>query len=99
MLTQLLDALDETGRWALLKLITGALRVGVSARLAKQAVAELGGHKANDIEDLWHGLTPPYLDLFAWLEGREATPEARAIPPPSVRPCSPTPSPTRIWRR
>ncbi len=74
VLTQLLNALDETGRWALLKLITGALRVGVSARLAKQAVADLGGHKANDIEDLWHGLTPPYLDLFAWLEGREDRP-------------------------
>jgi ATP-dependent DNA ligase len=74
ILAHLLDTLDETGRWALLKLITGALRVGVSARLAKQAVAELGGHSANDIEDLWHGLTPPYLDLFAWLEGREERP-------------------------
>ena len=38
-----LDALDETGRWALLKLITRELRVGVSARLAKTAVAQLGG--------------------------------------------------------
>ncbi len=75
VLARLLDALDETGRWALLKLITGALRVGVSARLAKQAVAELGGYSANDIEDLWHGLAPPYLDLFAWLEGREARPD------------------------
>ncbi len=65
VLARLLDALDETGRWALLKLITGALRVGVSARLAKQAVAELGGYDANAIEDLWHGLAPPYLDLFA----------------------------------
>src|SRR6476620_7239310 len=37
-----LDALDETGRWALLKLVTGALRIGVSARLAKTAVAALG---------------------------------------------------------
>src|SRR5262245_42998388 len=36
-----LDQLDATGRWALLKLLTGALRVGVSARLAKAAVAEL----------------------------------------------------------
>ena len=35
-------SLDETGRWALLKLITGALRIGVSARLAKTAVAALG---------------------------------------------------------
>ena len=34
-----LDRLDETGRWALLKLITGALRVGVSAPLAQTAVA------------------------------------------------------------
>jgi len=30
-----LDALDATGRWALLKLVTGSLRIGVSARLAK----------------------------------------------------------------
>ncbi len=74
VLAELLDGLDETGRWALLKLITGAMRIGASARLAKQAAAELGGKSANDIEDLWHGLTPPYLDLFAWLEGREPRP-------------------------
>jgi DNA ligase-1 len=70
-----LDALDETGRWALLKLITGSLRVGVSARLAKTAVADLGGRTPNEIEDVWHGLAPPYLDLFAWLEGREDRPD------------------------
>src|SRR3954451_3327294 len=34
-----LDALDADGRWALLKLMTGALRVGLSARLAKTAAA------------------------------------------------------------
>src|SRR5215471_9946028 len=34
-LAQWLDELDETGRWALLKLVTGAPRIGVSARLAK----------------------------------------------------------------
>ena len=39
-----LDGLDATGRWALLKLLTGALRVGVSARLAKTALAEMAGH-------------------------------------------------------
>jgi DNA ligase-1 len=74
VLAELLDGLDETGRWALLKLITGSMRIGASARLAKQAVAELGGRRANDIEDIWHGLKPPYLDLFAWLEGREERP-------------------------
>ena len=65
-----LDALDETGRWALLKLVTGALRVGVSARLTKTAAAALGDKDVTDIELMWSGLEPPYTDLFAWLEGR-----------------------------
>ena len=72
-----LDALDETGRWALLKLITGALRVGVSARLAKTAVGALGGHEADAVEEVWHGMVPPYLSLFAWVEGRAERPTTR----------------------
>ena len=62
-----LDELDATGRWALIKLVTGALRVGVSARLAKQAAADLGGVKVDDVEEVWHGLKPPYKPLFDWL--------------------------------
>ncbi len=69
-----LDALDATGRWALLKLITGALRVGVSARLAKTALAEWATADLAAIEEVWHGLTPPYESLFAWLEGRAPRP-------------------------
>jgi DNA ligase-1 len=69
-----LDALDETGRWALLKLVTGALRIGVSARLAKTSLASLGNIDPQEIEEVWHGLRPPYLDLFAWVEGREPRP-------------------------
>jgi len=72
-----LDALDETGRWALLKLVTGGLRVGVSARLAKTAAAAFGGKEPNEIEILWPGLSPPYRDLFAWLEGRGDIPQTR----------------------
>jgi len=72
-----LDALDETGRWALLKLITGSLRVGVSARLAKTAVGALGGHEADAVEEVWHGMVPPYRDLFAWVEGRAERPTTR----------------------
>jgi len=71
-----LDALDETGRWALLKLITRELRVGVSARLAKTAVAQLGGIEPDEIELIWHGLDAPYEDLFAWVEGRAPKPES-----------------------
>jgi DNA ligase-1 len=70
-----LDALDSEGRWALLKLLTGGLRIGVSARLAKTALAQFGDKNINDIEELWHGLEAPYEELFAWLEGRDGPPE------------------------
>ena len=73
-LTRWLDELDETGRWALLKLVTGAMRIGISARLAKTAAAELGDKDPHEIELMWPGLAPPYLDLFAWLEGRAEKP-------------------------
>jgi DNA ligase-1 len=69
-----LDQLDENGRWALLKLITGGLRVGVSARLAKTAVAMLGSLPADAVELVWHGLSPPYAELFDWVEGRGPKP-------------------------
>ena len=73
-----LDALDPTGRWALLKLMTGGLRIGVSARLAKTAVAELGPVATAEVEEVWHALRPPYDDLFAWLEGRSERPTSDA---------------------
>src|SRR5215212_6015295 len=73
-MAQWLDELDETGRWALLKLVAGAMRIGISARLAKTAVAEFGGKDPHEIELMWPGLSPPYLDLFAWLEGRAEKP-------------------------
>jgi len=75
-LAQWLDDLDEVGRWALLKLVTGAMRIGVSARLAKTAVAALGDRDADEIEIIWPSLKPPYGDLFAWLEGRAGKPES-----------------------
>jgi DNA ligase-1 len=76
-LSRWLDELDETGRWALLKLVTGAMRIGISARLAKTAAAALGDKDPHDIELMWPGLVPPYLDLFAWLEGRAEKPVNR----------------------
>jgi DNA ligase-1 len=76
-----LDALEESPRFALLKLVTGGLRVGVSARLAKQALADWGEVDVTEIEELWHGLSPPYAELFAWLEGRRPKPEQAAKAP------------------
>ena len=62
-----LDTMDATGRWAFLKLVTGGMRVGVSARLAKTALAEAAGIDPGEIEEVWHGVEPPYGELFAWL--------------------------------
>jgi len=78
LLTGWLDQLNATERWALLKLITGSLRVGVSARLAKTAVAAVGNVPVEDVEEIWHGLTPPYRELFAWLDGKAERPDALA---------------------
>ena len=75
LLAPWLDGLDATGRWALLKLVTGSLRIGVSARLAKTALAEWGGVAIDQIEEVWHGLSPPYQPLFHWLEGHQPPPE------------------------
>jgi len=75
-----LDGLDATGRWALLKLVTGSLRIGVSARLAKLALAEWSGADIARIEEVWHGIGPPYPALFAWLEGRAAPPRVGDLP-------------------
>ncbi len=81
----LLDRLDTRGRWALLKLVGGAPRVGVSARLAKTALAEIGAEagptvSVSDIEEIWHALEPPYTDLFLWLEGKGPRPDAGGKP-------------------
>ena len=80
ILGDFLDRLDVRGRWALLKLIGGAPRVGVSARLAKTALAEMSGHDVSDIEEIWHGIAPPYTDLFRWLEGEGPRPDAGGKP-------------------
>ena len=75
VLARLLDSAGIEARFAIIKLVTGGLRIGVSARLAKQALADFGKVDVAEIEELWHGLTPPYTELFAWLEGK--APQAR----------------------
>jgi DNA ligase 1 len=79
-LAGMLDQLDASGRYALLKLATGALRVGVSARLAKTALAQAFGLDVDQVEEVWHGLRPPYLPLFAWGEGTGTQPTPADVP-------------------
>jgi DNA ligase-1 len=80
MIAGWLDTLNSDGRFALIKLVTGELRVGVSARLAKTALAEWGGKEVDEIEEVWHGLEMPYYPLFAWLEGKAPRPDPKDAP-------------------
>ena len=79
-LATMLDHLDASGRFALLKLATGGLRVGINARLAKQALADAFGLEVEAVEEVWHGLKPPFTELFDWAEGRTGQPTARDVP-------------------
>ena len=69
VIADLLDRLTPPERLALLKLATGNLRVGVSARLARTALAMGTVRSVDEVEEIWHGLIPPYLPLFGWLDG------------------------------
>jgi DNA ligase-1 len=79
VVASLLDRLDADGRYALLKLALGGMRVGVSARLAKQAFAQAFGVPVDDVEELWHAIPPPYAPLFAWGEGRAERPDLKDV--------------------
>lgn len=71
----LLDRMDARGRFALIKLATGGMRVGVSARLAKTAFAQAFAVAVEEVEEYWHALNPPYTELFDWAAGAAPTPD------------------------
>ena len=70
----LLDQLDSSERFAMLKLAMGGLRIGISARLAKTAFAQAFNLDTADVEEVWHALKPPYTSLFEWADGKAERP-------------------------
>ena len=59
LITERLDSLGPSERYAYLKLATGALRVGISARLARTAFAAWASLPVTEVEEIWHALRPP----------------------------------------
>ena len=80
VLRQMFSQMGSSERYALIKLATGALRVGAGARLAKQAFANRFGVDVEEVEELWHGVQAPYAELFAWAEGTGPRPDLDAQP-------------------
>lgn len=76
-----LNTLDATGRYTLLKLAAGGLKLDAAPRLVVQALADWGGVDVHAVEECRHGLTPPYDPLFAWLERRGPRPVAPGAVP------------------
>ncbi|WFL78686.1 cisplatin damage response ATP-dependent DNA ligase [Altererythrobacter arenosus] len=79
-LPKLLDRLDANGRYALIKLATGGMRIGVSSRIAKTAFAQAFDVAVEEVEEYWHGLAPPYAELFAWAADGAAPPDTENRP-------------------
>ena len=79
-LPRLLDRLDPSGRYALLKMATGAMRIGVSARLAKVAFGQAFDVPVEEVEEYWHALEPPYAELFAWAADGADPPDTANMP-------------------
>ncbi len=75
LIASLLTRAGINERWALVKLATGALRIGLSARLAKTALANMSGRDLQELEEIWHGMVMPYTELFAWLDHRADRPD------------------------
>jgi len=80
-LINMLNSLTSEQRWAFIKLCTHNLRIGVSERLMKKTLALYGNKSQGEVEEVWHAVSQPYLDLFAWLEGRGCKPnvEGKAV--------------------
>lgn len=78
-LISLLNSSNSNERWAILKLITGDLRIGISGRFLKNTLAYYGNKNIQDIEDIWHSQTPPYIELFAWLEKKSSKPQTNIV--------------------
>ncbi len=75
-----LDALDIDGRWALLKLSSGAVKIRLPLALVFDALAGWRPERSQMLSpsmlaEVWHATRAPYIGLFDWIEGRGPRPD------------------------
>lgn len=80
VVADMLDHMDADSRYAMLKLATGGMRIGVSARLAKTAFAQAFDVSIDAVEEYWHALAAPYEALFSWAALGGQPPDLSATP-------------------
>ncbi len=81
VLEDILNCQEASERRMLLKLMTAGKKAFLPGSLAKSALASWSKVDLTEIEEVWATLTPPYKELFDWLEGRVSKPNTigRAI--------------------
>ena len=77
LIKKYLSIFSENERWAFIKLLSGGLRIGVSTRLTKLSLIHNTTIEISEIEQIWHGVVPPYNKLFNWIFGKGAKPEIK----------------------
>ena len=67
------DNISSNEIYAIIKILTGGLRVGVSEGILKECLFEQGVRNKFEIEEYWHAFSPSFKNFFCWLNG-EALP-------------------------
>ncbi len=75
LIKKYLSIFSENERWAFVKLLSGGLRIGVSMRLTKLSLIHNADIKISEVEQIWHGVVPPYIKLFSWIFEKGSKPE------------------------
>ena len=77
LMKKYLSIFSENERWAFIKLLSGGLRIGVSTRLTKLSLIHNTNIKISEVEQIWHGVVPPYIKLFNWIFEKGNKPEIK----------------------
>ena len=77
LIKKYLSIFSENERWAFIKLLSGGLRIGVSTRLTKLSLIHNTNIEISEVEQIWHGVVPPYIKLFNWIFEKDSKPEIK----------------------
>ena len=80
ILAAMLDHLDASGRFALSSSRSASFESGSMPGSPSRRWPQAFGLDVEAVEEVWHGLRPPFAELFDWAEGRSGQPSIRDVP-------------------
>ena len=64
------DNISSNEIYAIIKILTGGLRVGVSEGILKECLVEQGVRNKFEIDEYWHAFSSSFKNFFCWLNGK-----------------------------